>query len=370
MLRFVFGLAALFAVSSLAVLPAAGQMTDPTTTGTSRSFNPAISLNALLLGHYLDAPGEEDHGEGEDHDHEHEHGGVPAEGLTLQELELRFTADIDAYARANATIAYHHEEIVVEEAYADFLALPAGLGIRGGVFYAPFSRENTLHTHQLPFVQRSLAQTALWGESWTAPGLQLGWLPSWPFYTEFRVAAMDGKDTEWFGTDEDGGYAGLGQIVTLFDLSESTTLGIQGGGTAGKNSFDDNSRAASAGIDLRWKPARKTIYRGLRLNWEYTWAERDGVPADELEELSQLDGWSAYGQFQFARRWWVSGRYDWLDARQEHDQTRWGASISWVASEFQALRLEFSSTDDGMDTENSVFLQYNFTIGSHPAHLY
>ena len=95
--------------------------------------------------------------------------------------------------------------------------------------------------------------------------------------------------------------------------------------------------------------------------------------------LDEANGWSAYAQFQFARRWWVSGRYDWLDAREvidlegtreTNDQTRWGASISWVASEFQALRLEFSQTDDGMDTESSVFLQYNVTIGSHPAHLY
>ena len=95
--------------------------------------------------------------------------------------------------------------------------------------------------------------------------------------------------------------------------------------------------------------------------------------------LDRLDGWSTYAQFQFARRWWVSGRYDWLDgrevidlagARESAEQSRWGASISWVASEFQALRLEFSSTDDGFDRSNSVFLQYNVTIGSHPAHLY
>jgi hypothetical protein len=389
-------LAVVLVTPAVLTISAHGQVLDPTTTGTSRQFNPAISLNALILGHYLDAPeeAEEEHG----HD-EHEHGGAPPEGLSLQELELRFTADVDAYARANATVAFHEGEIEVEEAYADFLALPAGLGIRGGVFYAPFSRENTLHTHQLPFTQRSLAQRALWGEAWTAPGVQLGWLPSWPFYTEFRVAAMDGKDAEWFGSEKDGGYAGLGQIVTMFDLSESTTLGLQGGFTTGQHGFVDEelretatSQAASAGVDLRWKPARKTIYRGLRLNWEYTWGKRDNVTAieevEEVEEggeeelipvLDEANGWSAYAQFQFARRWWVSGRYDWLDAREvidlegtreTNDQTRWGASISWVASEFQALRLEFSQTDDGMDTESSVFLQYNVTIGSHPAHLY
>jgi hypothetical protein len=367
MIRIPLLVAAALVVCAANVLPATAQMVDPTTTGASRSFNPAISLNALILGHYLDAEaGDEEPGGSE----EHAHGEAPAEGFSLQELEIRFTADVDAYARANATVAFHEGEVEVEEAYADFLALPAGLGMRAGVFYAPFSRENTLHTHQLPFVQRSLAQQALWGEAWTAPGVQAGWLPAWPFYTEFRLAAMDGTETEWFGSDENGGISGVGQVATLFDLSESFTLGLLAGGTMGENAFEDTSRAASGGIDLRWKPARKTIYKGLRLNFEYTWADRQGVPEDEFEELSEMDGWSTYAQFQFARRWWVSGRYDWFDPHQEETQSRWGASLSWVASEFQALRLEFTSTDDGFDTSNSVFLQYNVTIGSHPAHLY
>ena len=66
----------------------------------------------------------------------------------------------------------------------------------------------------------------------------------------------------------------------------------------------------------------------------------------------------------------MSGRYDWLEPDHEEQRHRWGASLSFVASEFQALRLEFSSTDDGEDTSNSVYLQYNVTLGSHPAHQY
>lgn len=345
------------------------QAQDATTTGASRAFNPAISLNALILGHALDSA-ESESGEGGDHEHGH---GFPEEGFSVQELELRFTADIDAYARANATIAAHEGEIEIEEIYADLFRLPAGLGLRAGQFYAPFSRENTLHTHQLPFTQRSLALSAMFPEGFTAPGAQLSWLPALPLYTEFRAAALDGSEAAFFGSEEDGGLVGLGQVRSMMDLGESTTLGILAGGMVGDNSAGGSSRVASAGVDLRWKPARRTIYRGFRLNAEYTWSERQGSfdpDTDELDALAGLTGWTAYGQYQFARRWWASARFDQSEPDGGVTAQRWGVSLAFVASEFQAVRLEYSSTDDGEDTSNSVFLQYNITIGSHPAHLY
>ena len=61
-------------------------------------------------------------------------------------------------------------------------------------------------------------------------------------------------------------------------MHRAVSLGLLAGGTIGENSFEDTSQAASGGVDLRWKPARKTIYKGLRLNFEYTWADRKGVP--------------------------------------------------------------------------------------------
>ena len=90
----------------------------------------------------------------------------------------------------------------------------------------------------------------------------------------------------------------------------------------------------------------------------------------DIREPGGMDAWTTYAQYQFARRWWISARYDWMEVEGEDTATRWGASFSFVPSHFQALRLEFSSTDDGEDVSNSVFLQYNVTIGSHPAHLY
>lgn len=354
------------ALGSLALvstpLSAAAQSADATTTGASRAFNPALSLNALILGQYLDGAAPDPAADG-----------ALEEGFSVQELELRFTAAIDAYARADATISGHGDEIAIEQAYADLLTLPAGLGLRAGQFLAPFSRENSRHTHQLPFVQRSLGLSSIFPDGFAAPGVMLSWLPAIPVYTELSAAALDGSSSAFFGSDSDGGLVGMGQIQSLVDLSESTTFGLQASAGGGNNSAGRTSQLASAGLDLRWKPTRRTIYRSLRVGAEYTWADRPGDfgPYDTLHGLAGISAWTAVAQYQFARRWWVSGRHDWLDPTGGTTATRWGANVSFVASEFQALRLEFTSTDDGTDNRsNSVFLQYNITIGSHPAHLY
>ena len=141
-----------------------------TISGASRAFNPALSLNGLFLGAFSDR-GDEAEAEAEtDGEHAHAHA---EEGLLVQEVELRLTADVDPYTRADGTLAFHDDEVHFEEIFVDSHALPWGLGLRAGRFYVPFSRENTLHTHQLPFVQRSLHQQALFEEGYADVGLEV-----------------------------------------------------------------------------------------------------------------------------------------------------------------------------------------------------
>ena len=47
------------------------------------------------------------------------------------------------------------------------------------------------------------------------------------------------------------------------------------------------------------------------------------------------------------------------------------AVLAYIPTEFQMARLQFASESrPDEDAENSVSLQYTFTIGSHPAHSY
>lgn len=374
------------AVASAGAAHAQTSSGDTTASGTSRAFNPAISLNSLFLGHFVSGLDEGAHEEeGEEHAEEgHAH---LDEGLSVQEIELQFTADIDPYSKADATIAYHDGEFELEEAFVSTHRLPAGLGLRAGRMYVPFSLENATHTHQLPFTQRSLILGAISEEGLADVGAELRYLTPAPFYLELRGGVFDGGMAEEHEEGEEGAeehaheHAGPfaapegtdlayhAGVASLWDLSESTTFALDGGYLFGKNGLsEDNSTYThiySGAATLRWKPTRRTVYRGFRARAEYTY-----VDAEEEDETHEISGWNTYAQFQFARRWWVQARYDLFDAGQGDDQWRAGGSIAFVPSEFQSIRLEVSQVDTHEDTYTEFFLQYNVTIGSHPAHRY
>jgi hypothetical protein len=89
-------------------------------------------------------------------------------------------------------------------------------------------------------------------------------------------------------------------------------------------------------------------------------------------------GWYGFAQYQFSRRWWAGARYGILQRSYDESQAafideqthRSTVQLAFVPSEFQALRLEYSYVESPVDTWSEIFLQFNFTIGSHPAHRY
>ena len=105
-------------------------------------------------------------------------------------------------------------------------------------------------------------------------------------------------------------------------------------------------------------------------------------------------GWYTLLQYRIARNWWWGVTAGGLDRdlpheeAEEHDEIveevhhhgpyEWErvfeakSNLTWVPSEFSSIRFEVARYKD-LDTENTetlVSLQVNFTIGSHPAHLY
>lgn len=93
------------------------------------------------------------------------------------------------------------------------------------------------------------------------------------------------------------------------------------------------------------------------------------------------------GVYQFMPRWRTGLRYDWLSANNAVDNPVAGTSLENMAdnrgnpqrysvmvdfsnSEFSRFRLQYSLDKSRPDqaTDNQVFLQYIFSLGSHPAH--
>lgn len=356
---------------------------DTTATGTSRAFNPAISLNSLFLGHLVSGLEEGDHAEEDGHAHFEE-------GLRVQEIELQFSADIDPYSRADANFAFHDGEFELEEAFVRTNRLPAGLGLRVGQMYVPFSLENTLHTHQLPFVQRSLILGAIAEEGLTDVGAELRYLTRAPFFFELRTGVFDGGRGEEHAEEEEGAehdhehasvfgapegedFAYHFGLASLWELGENSTFALDGGYLFGRNGLSEdnstNSQIVSGAATFRWKPAQRALYRGVRLSAEYTYVDVQSELEDESSAF--MSGWATYAQVQFARRWWVQGRFDQFEPPHGEDsQTRLGGALAFVPTEFQSVKLEVSRVDVEEDPYTEFFLQYNVTIGSHPAHRY
>ena len=118
--------------------------------------------------------------------------------------------------------------------------------------------------------------------------------------------------------------------------------------------------------------------RSFKLGGEFLYGDRSADSHDEEGEEEHEDpssffsgGYYAYAQFQFSRRGWIQARYGRVDPSDaDQDSERVSALLGFVPSEFQALRLEYSWVSTPEDDYSEIFLQYNFTIGSHPAHAY
>ena len=361
-----------------------------TATGNSTAFNPAISINGLFLGFYGSDPlsrgeafgdlhhrEEEGEHEGEEHDEEgeaheeeaHGHGhGLPDEnGLSIQEIELRFTSTVDAYFKADMTLAIPGTEgIEVETAEITTTNLP-NLTIKAGKFFADLGKHNALHTHAFPFLDAPIAhERILGGEGLNEIGVSANLLLPTAWYSEFTLQLFNG-DNERFNSADSGDMAYLAKWKNLWDLSDDTTLELGGTYAFGKNSHAQYTNIFSGDLTFKWRPSRRTQDRGFILQAEYLQARlNDGA------DTEKVGGLYALAQYQFARRWWIQSRYDIfglpkLEPNREH---RISSLIAFAPSEFSALRLQHSYNKEGNKSIHQFALQLNFTIGAHPAHAY
>ena len=74
--------------------------------------------------------------------------GPPKRGFGLSETELTFSANVDPYFRGVAIASLTPEnEVEVEEAYFQTLALPRGFALKGGRFLSGIGYQNEQHQH-------------------------------------------------------------------------------------------------------------------------------------------------------------------------------------------------------------------------------
>jgi hypothetical protein len=337
-----------------------------TVTGVSRTFNPAISVNGLFLG-ALTSHAFEDEGDTllmiED-----EHEELKA-GFDVEEVELQLTSFVDPFLKADLILAMEGTEgIELEEGFVTTLGLPANLTVRGGKFFGAVGKQNLLHSHQFPFVDNNLSNEKIFGEEGlNEVGVEGSILLPFSWYSDAVLQVVDGDNENIYNSPDAKDLVYIGHLKNLWDLTESTTLEIGGSGAFGKDEREEWSQVAGADFTVKWRPLRRTKYRGAVFQGEVLHhSVKDSLGGDE-ESL----GFSFLTKFQFSRRWWIQGRFDTFNPNGDVDEPRRVSGLlAFVPTEFSALRFQYNLIDVGNETEHEGKVQLNFTIGSHPAHRY
>jgi hypothetical protein len=349
--------------------------------GAGKAFNPDISANFLGLWQ---------HGTGLSNDR----GAPPANGFSLQEAELQFTADVDPYLRASALFSVAQEPtgtpgelewgIDPEEVYLETISLPV-VTLKVGKFKLALGKHNQLHTHAFPFIDAPLIHQALLGdEGVNEVGLSAAALIPASWYSELIVQGFSPTNDTLFndtasGTPTRSGDVGaLVRWKNLLDLSDDLTAELGLGGLEGKNGLRETASVLAGDLTFKWRPSEGGKYQALIWSTEYLRGRHPISlldPATGTSTINRLGGIASWVQYQFAERWWVQARFERLGlphAEGVPSRTRQSALFGFFPSEFTGLRLQYDHENRGPrgKADHTVAFQYNISIGAHPAHAY
>ncbi|MFI5113914.1 MAG: hypothetical protein ACHP7J_02135 [Terriglobales bacterium] len=300
----------------------------------------------------------------------------PSTSLEMHESELGVQAIIDPYARGDFFLTFGETGVGVEEGYITFTALPGSLVARVGKMRSAFGKVNGMHNHVLPFVDRPLVSQNLVGgeDGIDDAGFSVERIIPFPkgiFLSAtgqlFRGDSGSGDELV-FQSHSKRDVSTVEHLRAYKDLSESTNLELGLSYARGHNELGSNFITSLYGLDatLRWKPLRRAIYHSFVARSEFIWSQRQQLPAEQ-----RAFGMYASGEYQFHRRWFLGGRYDWSDRSRQADLTDKGGSVilTYWPSEFSQIRGQYRFTDyAGNHKTNELLLQVLFSLGAHGAH--
>ena len=319
-------------------------------------------------------------------------------GFTLPNVELTLSGAVDPYftAQANVVTLLSPEgetEVELEEAWAATTALPAGFQIKAGQFFTQFGRHNPQHAHAWDFVDVPVVSgRILGGDGMRGPGVQASWLGPDAFPVELTAALQNanGETMASFLSEEPPVGAPATRSVRTFqdvtataraalsfDATDEIPLLFGVSAASGPSGASDSGDARILGADVtaKWKPL--DAHAGFPfVSFRAEWIGRH-FEYDTPGGLAQLEdsGWYAQTTWGFARDWTIGARYDRFGGTDDtvpglDDRSRWSAALTFHTSEFAKIRLQVNrDRADALDDDvTSVWLQFEFNLGTHGAH--
>lgn len=323
-------------------------------TALSKIFNPDIAV----IGNFVGAAGKNEI--------------EPLPGLQLNEAEVSLQAIVDPYARADFFLAASPEGLEIEEGFLTFPTLPGGVLAKVGKLKAQFGKANTFHSHNLPWVDTPLPIRNLLGgdEGLNDSGVSVSKLILNPvLYLEATGEIYNGTNSLFTG-EKRSDLTYVGRLRGYRDLTESANLDVGTSFAYGHNDGGPDSMTRVFGVDatFRYRPLRRAIYKRFLGRTELFWSHRD----------DGFDGGKAFGayvsgEYQFARRWFAGGRYDFSDRAIETSLRDKSGSLllTFWPSEFSQIRTQYRRTSYAEGVKgNELLFQFLFSIGAHGAHVF
>jgi hypothetical protein len=295
----------------------------------------------------------------------------------LNETEVSFQSVVDPYIRADFFVSFsrdpetHKYGANVEEGYLTTLSLPYKLQLKAGKFKEAVGRINPIHAHALPFIDLPNAYVNYFGEEGlNDEGASLSWLlPTKKVYQELIFQATAGNsESPSFHRGDSAGFIYLAHLKNFFTLSENATLELGITGITGPNALAGNTNILAGDLSYKWKPVKMNTYKSLTWQSEFFYSN-----AKYSATASNSFGLYSFLQYQIAKRWFTTGRYDYAQKPYDKNIVEQAYSITagWYATEFQKIELEGKTTNVNVDPGyNQVWLRWIFVIGAHGAHQY
>jgi hypothetical protein len=327
-------------------------------------------------------------------------------GFTVQNIELSISATVDNYFDGQANFIFlidaDGETVVeLEEAFFTTRSLPYGLQVKGGQYFTEFGRQNKQHPHTWTFVDQPIVLSRFFGgDGLRSQGVRLSWLMPTDWYSELYFGAQNPKGetvTSFLNAESEdiGGHTLINRQARTsgdllysarwlngFDISDTLSMNVGVSGLWGPNASGNTTDTNIIGADLylKWQPA--TSQRGFPfIAWhtevlQRTYEAKD--PGDAAREILNDQGMFTQLLWGFKPGWVAGLRYEQASAQGNtatdplrDSRKRLSPNLTWYMSEYSKMRLQYNR--DWAEhlpgkTADSLWLQFEFSIGSHAAH--
>jgi hypothetical protein len=296
----------------------------------------------------------------------------------LNETEVGLQAVVDPYIRADFFLSFGRDPVTdkygveVEEGYLTTLSLPYRLQLKAGKFKEAVGRINPTHAHALPFIDLPNAYVNYFGDGGlNDEGLSLSWLlPNKKFYQEMIVQATSGRsESPSFMKSNGNRFVYLGHLKNFFTLSDNATFELGLTGITGPNDSSRITNIAAGDFTYKWKPVKMNTYKSLTWQSEIYYSSAAYTPTVSKRSF----GLYSFVNYQVAKRWFLTGRYDYAQKPYDKSITEQAYSLTagWTATEFSKIELEAKTTDTNVQSRfYQAWLRWIFIIGAHGAHQY